>query len=237
MSAEFVSASALFADLHPRLETPARDALAQFVARCDEGGHPWSVAELMFLYALGIAGTTAVATRQGRGTTTDLLAYINDEMQASFLMFVDAEADGDDEPGPRPTAEAIAAGDLDAEVRFYYEVVAVALDAVHRELDGVAPDRGDTWTALGRAVDRGYDGWAALVARHADFDAPPDDKVQLLTSCALVMVLQVMARLAPDAAPESEAELGSELGAERRAGAAMAEAAADIPGWAARLAS
>jgi len=163
MSAEFVSASPLFADLHPRLETPARDALAQFVQRCDEAGHPWSVAELMFLYAVGIAGVTAVATRQGRGTTTDLLAYINDEMQASFLMFVDAEADDEEDVDPRPTAEAIADGALDGEVRFYYEVVMLALEAVGRELDVRAASDGDAWAALGRAVDRGYDGWAALV--------------------------------------------------------------------------
>lgn len=204
MTAEFVSASPLFGSLHERLEDPARDALSQFVQRCDEADYAWSVAELMFLYAMGIATVTAAVVDQRRGTTTELLAYINDEMQASFLMFLDAEADEED-AAARPTAEAVAAGYLDAEVRFYYEVVAIALETLQAETSAIA--RGDAWAALSRAVDAAYERWEALVSRHADFGELPADKLQLLTSCTVVMALRVLSRMTP-AGIERETDSG-----------------------------
>lgn len=224
MTAEFVSASPLFGALHDGLEDPARDALSQFVQRCDESDYAWSVAELMFLYAMGIATVTAVVVDQRRGTTTELLAYINDEMQASFLMFLDAEAD-EEEIAPRPTAEAVAAGYLDAEVRFYYEVVAIALESLQAESAAIA--RGDAWAALSRAVDAAYGRWAGLVSRHADFGEAPVDKLQLLTSCTVVMALRVLSRMAP---ARTEPEIEPALEGDR-------EMILDLPAEDARLAS
>lgn len=196
MTAAFVTASSLFGSLHRVIEDPAREALAQFVQRCNDEGYAWSVAELMFLYALGVATVTASVVEQRTASSQQILHYINDELQASFLMFLDAENEGEaGDTIDRPTADAVAAGDLDAEARFYYEVLAIALEGVHGEADAFA--RGDAWSALTRAVDRAYSGWCALVARHAGDGTGEPEKAQLLTSCSVVFALRVLGRLHP----------------------------------------
>ena len=106
MTAEFVSVSPLFDALHEGLEDPARDALSQFVQRCDEADYAWSVAELMFLYAMGIATVTAACgSISGAGRRPKLLAVYQRRDAGIVLMFLDAEADEED-AAARPTAEA-----------------------------------------------------------------------------------------------------------------------------------
>ncbi|MEQ8967466.1 MAG: hypothetical protein RID91_16750 [Azospirillaceae bacterium] len=187
MTVEFVSSSRLFDDFHALIDRPARESLREFVDRCERSGQGHTVSELMFLYAWAIASAVSVLMADRGGETEEFVKYINDEMQYSFLEFL--AGDGE-EPGI--SAEDAVAGRLDDEIRFYYEVIAIALESASRRLPRL--EDGRLWQTVSDAVDQSYARFKKAVARHTRPTDTARDKGALVNTVCVAQCTRILGR-------------------------------------------